>query len=63
MNMVNRLGKRIQQIFSNLERRLKSADKKAQSGVRGEGAGDEEGKQKTKAKGGPCDKDTSYTST
>ena len=34
---MNMSGQRIQQIFNQLDRRLKSADKKTQSGVRGQG--------------------------
>ena len=34
---MNVSGQRIQQIFNQLNRRLKSADKKTQSGVRGQG--------------------------
>ena len=47
---MNRLGKRIQKIFSILERRLKSADQKEQSKVGGEGRGGVQGKQKMKSK-------------
>ena len=36
-NLVNRSGKIVQNIFDQLDRRLKSADKKEQSGVRGHG--------------------------
>ena len=62
-NMVNRLGKRIQKIFNDLERRLKSADQKEQSEGGGEGGGDVQGKQKMKSKGkGPHDRETSSTS-
>ena len=45
---MNRLGKRIQELFISLDRRLKSADKKEQSGVRGEGRDNMQTKQKTK---------------
>ena len=38
-NLVNRSGKIAQQLFDQLDRRLKSADKKEQSGVRGQGVG------------------------
>ena len=37
-NLVNVSGQRIQQIFNQLDRRLKSADKKTQSGDRGQKA-------------------------
>ena len=36
-NLANMSGQRIQQIFNQLDRRLKSADKKTQSGVRSQG--------------------------
>ena len=38
MNLVNKAGQRARNIFDQLDRRLKSADKK-QSGVRGQGVG------------------------
>ena len=38
-NVVNRSGKIAQNIFDQLDRRLKSADKKEQSGVGGQGVG------------------------
>ena len=38
-NLVNRSGKIAQNIFDQLDRRLKSADKKKQSGDRGQGVG------------------------
>ena len=47
---MKRLGERIQKIFNDLERRMKSTDKKEQSGVRGDVIGDVERKQKIKAK-------------
>ena len=37
---MNKSGQRALQIFNNLDRRLKSADKKDQSGVGGEGSKD-----------------------
>ena len=40
-NVVNRSGKIAQNIFDQLDRRLKSADKKEQSGDRGQGVGGE----------------------
>ena len=64
-NLVNRSGRIAQNIFDQLDRRLKSADKKEQSGVRGQGVrGQGVGgqgvisdgvlkKQKTKNKGRP----------
>ena len=51
MNMVNRLRKWVQERFNVLDRRLKSADKKEQSGVRGEGRDIVLKEQKTKTKG------------
>ena len=38
-NLVNRSGQIAQQLFDQLDRRLKSADKKEQSGDRGQGVG------------------------
>ena len=58
---MNRLRKRIQKIFNDLQRRLKSADQKEQSKVGGEGRGDVQGKKKMKSKG-PHDRETSSTS-
>ena len=65
-NVVNRSGKIAQNIFDQLDRRLKSADKKEQSGVRGQGVGGQgvggqgrEGAQKKKmSKKGPSDNPT-----
>ena len=58
--MVNRLSNRIQKIFNDLQRRLKSADQKEQSEGGGEGRGGVQGK---KSKGrGPHDRETSSTS-
>ena len=57
-NVVNRSGKIAQNIFDQLDRRLKSADKKEQSGVGGQGVGGQgrEGAQKKKmSKKGPSD--------
>ena len=46
-NLVNRTGQIAVQIFNNLDRRLKSADKKDQPGLRAEGRGQgRRGKQK-----------------
>ena len=57
---MNRLSNRIQKIFNDLQRRLKSADQKERGG---EGRGDVQGKQKMKSKGkGPHDRETSSTS-
>ena len=39
MNLVNKAGQRARNIFDQLDRRLRSADKKEQSGVRGQGVG------------------------
>ena len=39
MNLVNKAGQRARNIFDQLDRRLKSADKKEQSGDRGQGVG------------------------
>ena len=47
-NFVNISSQRIQRLFNDLDRRLKSADKKDQLGVIGEGRTNEEKKQKTK---------------
>ena len=59
---MNRLGKRIQKIFHNLERRLKSLDKKEQSRIGGERRGDQQGKQKMKAREmGPRHREISST--
>ena len=60
-NVVNRSGKIAQNIFDQLDRRLKSADKKEQSGDRGQGVGGEgrEGAQKKQmSKEGPSDNRT-----
>ena len=60
-NVVNRSGKIAQNIFDQLDRRLKSADKKEQSGVRGQGVGGQgrEGAQKKKMSNkGPSDNPT-----
>ena len=45
-NLVNKSGQRALQIFNDLERRLKSADKKDQSGVEGQGSLDKKEKEK-----------------
>ena len=60
-NLVNRSGKIAQNIFDQLDRRLKSADKKEQAGVRGQGVGGQgrEGAQKKKMSNkGPSDNPT-----
>ena len=60
-NLVNRSGKIAQSIFDQLDRRLKSADKKEQSGVRGQGVGGQgrEGAQKKNMSNkGPSDNPT-----
>ena len=55
-NLVNRSGKIVQSIFDQLDRRLKSADKKEQSGVGGQGR---EGAQKKQMSNkGPSDNPT-----
>ena len=64
--LVNRSGKIAQNIFDQLDRRLKSADKKEQSGIRGQGVGGQgvrgqgrEGAQKKKESNkGPSDNPT-----
>ena len=61
MNLVNKAGQRARNIFDQLDRRLKSADKKEQSGVRGQGVGGQgrEGAQKKKMSNkGPSDNPT-----
>ena len=63
---MNRSGKIAQNIFDQLDRRLTSADKKEQSGVRGQGVGgqgvkgeEREGaEKKTMANKGPSDNQT-----
>ena len=63
-NLVNTSRQRIQQLFTDLDRRLKSADKKDQSTVIGEGRADVHKKQKTKTTGNRHpDNDTSSTTT
>ena len=54
---MNVSGQRIQHIFNQLDRRLKSVDKKTQSGVRGQGR--DKGQKKT----GNPDNQTRSTST
>ena len=59
--VMNKAGQRARNIFDQLDRRLKSADKKEQSGVRGQGVGGQgrEGAQKKKmSKKGPSDNPT-----
>ena len=61
MNLVNKAGQRARNIFDQLDRRLRSADKKEQSGVRGQWVGGQgrEGAQKKKmSKKGPSDSPT-----
>ena len=63
-NLVNTSRQRIQQLFTDLDRRLKSADKKDQLRVIGEGRADVQKKQKTKTTGNrPPDNETSSTTT
>ena len=60
-NVVNMSGKIAQNIFDQLDRRLKSADKKERSGVRGQGVGGQgrEGAQKKEmSRKGPSDNPT-----
>ena len=60
-NVVNRSGKIAQNIFDQLDRRLRSADKKVQSADRGQGVRGQgrEGAQKKKmSKKGPSDNPT-----
>ena len=58
-NLVNTSRQRIQQLFTDLDRRLKSADKKDQSGVIGEGRADV---QKPKTVIGDLDRPDNETS-
>ena len=51
MNLVNRSREVAVQIFNDLDRRLKSADKKDQSGVRGQGRDIAAVEKKRKGKG------------
>ena len=61
-NLVNTSRQRIQQLFTDLDRRLKSADKKDQSGVTGEGRAGVQKKQEKKTTGNtPPDNDTTTT--
>ena len=63
-NLVNTSRQRIQQLFTELDKRLKSADKKDQSGVIGEGRADVQKKQKTNTtRNRPPDNETSSTTT
>ena len=55
---MNKSGQRALQIFNNLERRLKSADKKDQSGVGGQGS---KGRGQESKGGGQGRGGTSYT--
>ena len=62
-NVVNRSGKIAQNIFDQLDRRLKSADEKEQSGIRGQGVGGqgvkgEEREKKKMSNKGPSDNPT-----
>ena len=62
-NLANISGKRISELFTILDRRLKSADKKDQSGIKGEGKGGGQRMQKIKTTGKiPHDRETSSTS-
>ena len=60
---MNVSGQRIQQLFNTLNRRLKSADKKDQSGVRGQKGDGVQKKHKTRTTGhrGPPDNQTTST--
>ena len=60
---MNVSGQRIQQLFNNLDRRLKSVDKKDQSGVRGQERDGVQKKHKTRTTGhrGPPDNQTTST--
>ena len=49
-NLANISGKRISELFTTLDRRLKSANKKDQSGFKGEGKGGGRRMKKTKRK-------------
>ena len=57
-NLVNRSGKIAQNIFDQLDRRLKSADKKEQSGDRGQGVGGQGREKKKMSNKGPSDNPT-----
>ena len=59
-NLANISGERISKLFAALDRRLKSSDKKDQSGVEGEGKGGGRRMQKTRKR--PHDRETSSTS-
>ena len=61
-NLVNVSGQRIQQLFNDLDRRLKSADKKDQSGLRGQLGDGVQKKHKTRIMGhkGPPDMQSDY---
>lgn len=54
-NLVNVSGQRIQKIFNALDRRLKSSDKKDQSGVIGQGDEVEKTHKKITEHRGPSD--------
>ena len=60
---MNVSGQRIQQLFNSLNRRLKSADKKDQSGVRGQEGDGVQKKHKTRTTGhrGPPANQTTST--
>ena len=59
---MNVSGQRIQQLFNDLDRRLKSTDKKDQSGVRGQEEDGVQKKHKTRTTGHrrPPDNQTIY---
>ena len=60
---MNMSGKRMQQLFDSLDRQLKSADKKDQSGVRGQEGDGVQMKHKTRTTRhrGPPDNQTTFT--
>ena len=60
---MNVSGQRIRQLFNDLDKRLKSADKKDQSGVRGQEGDGVQKKHKTRTTGhrGPSDNQTTST--
>ena len=58
-NLVNLSGQRIQHLFNDLDRRLKSADKKDQSGIRDQSGDGVRKKHKTGHRGPPDNQTTS----
>ena len=62
---MNVSGQRIQRLFNHLDRRLKSANKKEQAGIRGPKGDGVQKKHETRTTGhrGPPDNQTTITST